>query len=103
MKKLIGGMILAGCCAGCVWAPFQPPTGLVTSYKAPLSTDGRWKDGSKVGNSSAVSILGVVAVGDCSLKTAMERGGLKTAEFADYEYFNVLGIYQKVTLHVWGE
>ena len=103
MKKLMGGMMIAGICVGCVWAPFQPPTGIVTSYKAPLSTEGNWKCGSKVGTSSAMSILGLVAVGDCSLKAAMDEGGLKSAEYADYEYFNVLGFYQKVTLRVVGE
>ena len=103
MKKLMGGMIIAGICAGCVWAPFQPPAGLVTSYKAPLSTDGNWKNGSKVGTSSAISVLGLVATGDCSLKAAMDEGDLKSAEYADYEYFNILGIYQKVTLRVVGE
>ena len=50
-----------------------------------------------------MSVLGLVAVGDCSLKAAMDEGGLKSAEYADYEYFNVLGIYQKVTLRVVGE
>ena len=107
MKKLIVGIVMAGCCAGCIVggpsAPFQPPIGLVTSYKAPLSTEGNWKNGSKVGTSSAMSVLGLVAVGDCSLKAAMDEGNLKSAGYADYEYFNVLGIYQKVTLRVVGE
>ena len=107
MKKLVVGMVMAGCCAGCIVggpsAPFQPPIGIVTSYKAPLSTEGNWKNCSKVGTSSAMSILGIVAIGDCSLKTAMDAGGLKSAEYADYEYFNVLGFYQKITLFVMGE
>ena len=103
IKTLAIGMGLMIGCAGCLVAPFQPPTGMVTSYKAPLSMEGNWKAGSKKGEASSMSILGLVAVGDCSISAAMQNGGLKTASFVDYEYFNVLGFYQKATVRVTGE
>ena len=103
IKTLAIGIGLTIGCAGCLMAPFQPPTGFVTSYRAPLSTEGNWKSGSKTGEASSVNIIGLVAVGDCSINAAMHNGGLKTASFADYEYFNVLGLYQKATVRVTGE
>ena len=103
MKKLIGGILMAGFSAGCVCAPFQPPAGIVSSYAAPLSTEGNWRQGSKTGSADAICVLGIVAVGDCSLDRAIKNGNLKEAYYADYKYFNVLGIYQSVTVNVIGE
>lgn len=89
--------------AGCLSAPFQPPTGLVTVQKAPLSTDGNWKTGTKKGESSSMSILGLVAVGDCSVDAAAKAGGLEKIHYADYGYKNFFGIYQSATVIVYGE
>ena len=75
----------------------------MTSYTAPLSTEGNWKQGSKTGSSGAICVLGIVAVGDCSLDAAIKNGDLKEAYYADYKYFNVFGIYQSVTVNVTGE
>jgi len=106
MKKLMMGFGIASLLTGCmgIRAPFQPPDGgIVSSYKAPLSTEGNWKTGSKMGQSSAINVIGVVTVGDCSIKAAMQNGGLKEVNYADYEYFNILGLYQKITVQVTGE
>ena len=56
--------------AGCLSAPFQPPSGLVSITKAPLSTEGNWEVGSKKGESSSFSVLGLYASGDCSIEAA---------------------------------
>ena len=99
---VLGAVVGVALC-GCVSAPFQPPVGLVSSSKAPLSTDGNWKVGLKSGSSSAQSVLGVYAWGDCSITTAAQNGGLKRIDFLDYKYDNVIGVWQKVTVTAYGE
>jgi len=89
--------------AGCLSAPFQPPSGAVSITKAPLSTEGNWEVGSKKGEASSFSVLGLYASGDCSIAAAARNGGLKKIGHVDYEYFNVIGIWQKATVIVYGE
>ncbi len=89
--------------AGCLSAPFQPPGGFVSVTKAPLSTEGNWDVGSKKGESSSFSVLGLYASGDCSIATAARNGGLKKIGHVDYAYLNVIGIWQKATVIVYGE
>ena len=89
--------------AGCLSAPFQPPSGVVSVTTAPLSTEGNWDVGSKKGEASSFSVLGLYASGDCSIATAARNGGLKKIGHVDYEYLNVIGIWQKATVIVYGE
>jgi len=103
MKMIACFALLAIGAAGCLCAPFQPPPAIVADYSAPLSTEGNWKTGSKTGKAEAICVLGIVATGDCSLNAAIKDGGLKSVSYADYDYFNVLGIYQRVTVKVVGD
>ena len=89
--------------SGCLSAPFQPPTGLYAETKAPLSTEGNWDVGSKKGEASSFSVLGLYASGDCSIGTAARNGGLRKIGHVDYEYVNVIGIWQKATVIAYGE
>lgn len=89
--------------AGCLSAPFQPPSGMVSVTKAPLSTEGNWEVGSKKGEASSFSILGLYASGDCSIATAARNGGLRKIGHVDYEYVNIVGIWQKATVIAYGE
>ena len=97
-------VLLAGC-AGFMQAPVVPPLGFVfTDYKAPLDADYAGANlGSKVGTASTMNILGLVALGDASVKTAAGSSGISAVQCADYEFFNVLGIYSKFTLIVYGD
>ena len=106
MKKLsaIGfAALLAIGVAGCLSAPFQPPGGVVSVTTAPLSTEGNWDIGTRKGEASSFSVLGLYASGDCSIATAARNGGLKKIGHVDYEYINVIGIWQKATVIVYGE
>ena len=103
MKKIIGGLALATLMGGCIVAPFQPPMGIVSVVKAPLSTEGNFNAGSKSGEASVVSILGIVSTGDCSIDAAVKDGGLSKVNHLDYDYLNILGIYQKATIIAYGE
>jgi len=91
--------------AGCLTAPVMPPPGMVyTDYKAPLDHNLEGNPvGSRSGSAETMSILGLVALGDASVATAARNGGVSRVHHADYEYFNVLGIYQKYTTIVHGE
>ena len=112
MKKSIGFNILASLiitimtgCAGGLRAPFVPPQGAAFSQtSAPLDVE--FKDtkiaGTKTGKAEIVSILGLFTTGDASSKTAAANGGITTIEHADYEQLNILGIYRKTTVIVYG-
>ncbi|MBI1291739.1 hypothetical protein GC173_10920 [bacterium] len=108
MKKLLAlaaVTIVSLQLTGCLVAPVQPPMGILyTSYQAPLDYDqSNSSVGSKSGSAETMSILGLVALGDGSVKTAASNGGLSTISGADYEYLNIIGVYQKYTTIVHGE
>ena len=89
--------------AGCLSAPFQPPAGVVSVTRAPLSTEGNWNVGSRRGEASSTSVLGLYATGDCSIGAAAHNGNLKKVDHVDYEYLNIIGIWQKATVIAYGE
>jgi hypothetical protein len=91
---------------GCVTAPFVPPSGMVfTQFTAPLDVDFQNTDmsGVKKGTADTINILGLFAFGDASSQAAAQEGGIAKIVHADYEYLNVLGIYQKTTVVVYGK
>ncbi len=49
----------------------------------------------KKGEACSRNILGLFAFGDSSVETARRMGGIKKVAFADTNYFNILGLYQK--------
>src|SRR5262249_18780577 len=99
MKSIVALAALAGPVSfswGCLVAPVEPPVGILfTSYKAPLdyTLEGN-PVGSKSGMSSTFSIIGCVALGDASIEAAAQSGGLSKVHSADYEYENIIGLYQ---------
>lgn len=103
MKKSLFAVALPMLFAGCIVAPFQPPMGIVSVVKAPLSTEGNFNAGTKKGEASSTSILGLVSMGDCSIDAAVKNGGLKKINHLDYGYLNIIGVYQKATVIAHGE
>lgn len=103
----VAAAALTGCGAPMFFAPVMPPqAGMVTSFRAPLDTD---FDATPVaangprGRASVVNILGIVSFGDCGAQKAAEQGRIVKITHADYDYFNLMGIYQKFTTIVYGE
>lgn len=100
-------LVLVSMLSGCmIAAPVIPPQGWVyNDTKSPISTN--FKDtpvGTKMGTASASSLLwGLIGFGDCSIHAAARQGGLSRIYHADYEHFNILGIYTKTTVFVYGE
>lgn len=87
---------------GCIGAPIVPPLGLIyTDIDAPLTLAG--KAGSRRGEASVTSILGLVSTGDGSVKAAAAAGGIKQVVRVDYEFYNVLGVYQRYTTVAYGD
>lgn len=91
---------------GCLRAPFVPPQGIAFSQtKAPLDVDFNDTQIASMnrGTSEVINILGLFSFGDASAKTAAENGRISTIVHADYEHFNILGIFQKTTVIVYGK
>ena len=106
MKKLLVAMMVAFGLTACTTAPFQPSVGVMyTGTKAPLQLEYDNTDlGHKVGSASTISVLGLVAAGDCSIQEAAKNAGIKTIKHADYEFTNVLfGAFTKTTVYVYGD
>jgi len=100
---LIGALFLTGCAN--YGAPLIPPMGLIyEDVKAPMDVDfDKTTLGSKQGTAESMSILGLIALGDCSINTAADNGNIMSVTHADYQYFNVLGVYQKFTTIAYGD
>jgi hypothetical protein len=90
---------------GCLCVPVKPPLGWVfTEIEAPLDFNyDPTQIHAKSGRSESMSILGLVALGDASAKSAADQGGITTIHHADYEFFNVLGVYQRYRTVVYGQ
>ena len=105
MKRIAlttGALFASWLTLGCVAAPVVPPTGLVyTDIDAPMSIKGEARG--RRGTASTASILGLFAWGDGSVRTAAAKGGISDVKLVDYEFFNVLGIYQRYTTVVYGD
>lgn len=93
---LAGLVVLSGCAT-----PF-PCGQIYTEIKSPVAA-GDGGSYSKVGTSKATSILGLVATGDASIKTAMANGGISKVKFVDYESKNILGLFGEYTTTVYGD
>lgn len=91
-------MMLAGCATpypvGLVYTETQMPATMVshddTSY-------------TKVGTAQAVSVLGLVAIGDASQRAAIRDGQITKVKYVDFAARNILGIYGQYTTTVYGD
>ena len=97
--------------AGCARyeAQFQPPIGyLYTNIKAPLKVDAKdsiinIREGSAATQTFQWGIWGFSG-GDATVKAAMNSALIKEAEYADYQYTNVLfGLFQTLTVYAYGK
>jgi len=89
-------LVLSGC------ATYMPAGALYVGAKGAIATTDNISY-SKVGEATATSVLGLVATGDSSIKTAAANGGITKIKYVDYEVKNILGIYGKYTTVVYGD
>ncbi len=81
----------------------SPLSGFVyVGVKAPVTATSHTAS-TKVGTSSATSILGWFAFGDASIDAAAKSGGITKIHHVDEESTAVLGIFAKYKVYVYGE
>ncbi len=94
---------------GCLRAPVIPPLGVIYSdVKAPLDVDANntvigGATTKKPGMASCINVLGLVSVGDASVKAAADDGAITKIDHVDYEFMCVLFVYSKYTTIVYGQ
>lgn len=109
MKRSLAclGSILLIVLSGCTGygAPVHPPTGfLYSTVEAPLDIENdQTQLGTKRGEATSSTILGLVAWGDASTRAAATNGGITTIRHADYKYYNLLSVYATFTTVVYGD
>jgi hypothetical protein len=59
--------------------------------------------GTKSGEACAMSILGILALGDGSIESAKKDGGITQVASVDHTVFSILGIYGNVCTKVTGQ
>jgi hypothetical protein len=102
MKKsglFLLGLTLSGCYAG-VASPV--PGFLYADVKSGKIGTSEVAD-LKKGVATCESILGLIAVGDCSVEAAKKNGGIAKVQYADSAVKNILGVYATYTTVVHGE
>ncbi len=100
MFTAVAGLILF-LCGGC--ASYLPYGGIYTGAQGAIGAGTGDVSYSKVGKAMSTSILGLVATGDASIKTAAANGGITKIKYVDYQVDNILGIYGKYTTIVYGD
>lgn len=90
-------VLLAGC------ASYWPHGLIYTEVKGPAAVGNDGCNYSKVGKAKATSVLGLVAIGDCSIKAAMQNGNITNIKYVDYDARNILGFYGEYTTTVYGD
>jgi hypothetical protein len=100
MRKKLLPLVLAG-----LFCAASLPGCLYANVRMPLDDDVQQTQlGTKVGRSTAQSVLWLVAWGDAGTEAAAKQGGLTTINHLDAEYFNVLfGAYARRTTIAYGE
>lgn len=76
--------------------------GLYTDVKSPVAVTSN-SNSSKVGTGTATSILGLVATGDASIDAAAKAAGITKVHHVDAHSTNILGLFGKYTVYVYGE
>jgi hypothetical protein len=106
VKKIIGCLLLvlfsAGSLMGCATVVGPVKGCFYTDLKAPVTATSN-TGSAKVGTGECTSILGLVATGDCSIAAAMKNGTITKIQHIDHDAMNILGIYAKYTITVYGE
>lgn len=89
---------------GCAAYSTSPVLGaLVTNVQAPLTVgSGMNPQLMKVGTGTATSLLGIIAFGDASIRTAAKEAGIKKIHYVDYHSEKFI-IIARFTIYVYGE
>jgi hypothetical protein len=103
MKRFWFVFALGAVCMLMGCATMIPIGGLYTGTKLPFMATSNSGVSSKTGEAQCTSVLGLVAVGDCSIDTAKKNGGITKVNNVDWDVKNILGIYGTYKVIVSGE
>jgi len=99
LTVLMGGLTAFLC--GC--ATFYPIGVIYTDLKLPIGATSNGSASYKVGTAECKSILSLIAIGDASVEAAKKNGKITKVYHVDWEAENVLGIFGKYKVTVYGE
>ena len=102
LLALVIAVSLVGFCGGCATAPLGNIVAPLQQTKSALAMGDSSVPQTKVGEAKAEGII-LVAFGDSSISTAMRNGGITRVHHVDSEEINVLGIYSRTTVKVYGD
>jgi hypothetical protein len=103
IRNLIILSALATLSSGCAMSMATPVTGFIyTGDQGTVAVTAN-PIGAKTGESCAMSILGVVGIGDASSVAAAKAGGITKISTIDSDNFGILGVYAKNCTVVTGE
>ena len=87
---------------GCAGMAVPIPGGLYAKVQTPQTGISDAAD-LKTGTAECESILGWIAVGDCSIEAAKKNGGITKVQYSDMHSKNILGVYATYTTVVKGQ
>ena len=87
--------------SGCVYSMAPTAGSLYTDVSGGFAATGE-HSASKVGTAETMGVVGF-AFGDASISTAMSNGGISQIHHVDYHTTNVLGLFTRHKLMVYGE
>lgn len=107
MMRAVRNLLLAtaamAALPGCAAMATSPVSGfLYTDVSGPMTATSN-SASSKKGEAECSSILGLIAMGDCSIQTAASEAGISQIHHVDYKSKNILGLYATFTIVVYGE
>ena len=99
MKKLL--LLLAVCVFAALPASAKDPVGFLYQNTTSALVGSSNVAAAKTGTATCTQYFGVVAVGDCSLRTAMQNGKINSLGYADQTAKLILG-FGKITTTAYG-
>ncbi|HFD13417.1 MAG TPA: TRL-like protein family [Crenotrichaceae bacterium] len=98
---MVGVMVGAALLTGC--ATNQPIGAVYTDLALPVQATDEHGSYSKVGRSTCISYVAMVAQGDCSVNAAKRDGGITSVHHMDWRVHSLLGIISRYELSVYGD
>ncbi len=101
MKKILAALLLSGMLCTAALASETPMGMIFKEVKQPGGGSGSVGI-SRVGSATCKSYFGIVALGDCSIRSAMRNGKISALSHYDEEVLNILG-YKQIIVHAYGQ
>jgi hypothetical protein len=102
IKMLVSASIVTLMFSSCAMVKSPLSGAIYTGVKAPVAVTSN-SNSTKVGTSSATSILGWFAYGDASIDAAAKSAGISKIHHVDEQSTSVLGIFASYKVFVYGE